>query len=158
MLVGKKKRTYLLMVLFSCFGVLVVTASSVWAGDYVGTKACADCHEEQFTQFMKHSKKAHSWKSISVMADDLTTEEREGCYECHTTGHGKGGFVSYEQTPHLADVGCETCHGPGRAHVESGGDPETIQKTPKLESCQTCHNESRIGAFGFKPLIHSGAH
>ncbi|UZP65998.1 cytochrome c family protein [Desulfovibrio mangrovi] len=148
----------LLLVLFLCSGVLCAANSLALAQEYVGTKACADCHEGQYARFMEHSKKAHSWKSISVMASDLTAEEKEGCYECHTTGYGKGGFISYEKTPHLADVGCETCHGPGGEHVESGGDPETIRKTPELADCESCHNESRIGAFDFRPLIHSGAH
>lgn len=140
--------------IFSC----VLCCSPLWAGEYAGSKACGECHEKEYKQFMAHSKKAHSWKSISVMASDLTKQELESCYECHTTGHGKGGFVSYEQTPELADVGCETCHGAGAEHVASGGDPATISKTPDLALCESCHNESRVGEFGFKPLIHSGAH
>lgn len=141
-----------------CVMVPCTQVGDVWAQGYVGSKACAECHETEYGQFSTHSKKAHSWQSIQVMASDLTPQEREGCYECHTTGYGKGGFVSYEATPHLADVGCETCHGPGADHVDSGGDPDAIHKTPELSSCYSCHNEERVGAFGFKPLIHSGAH
>lgn len=132
-------------------------AVSVWAGEYVGSKACADCHEEQYDNFADYSKKAKSWHSIEIMASDLTQEEQRGCYECHTTGYGKGGFQSLEETPELADVGCETCHGPGAEHADFG-DPEYIQRTPSIKDCETCHNASRVEDFNFKPLIFSGAH
>ena len=126
---------------------------------YVGTAACKDCHEEQYENFTKFAKKAHSQKSVQIMASDLTDAELAACYGCHTTGYGKpGGFVSYEKTPHLADAGCEVCHGPGGDHVESGGDAEAIKGKLTMEDCVTCHNESRVKAFNFKPLLYGGAH
>lgn len=125
----------------------------------MGSKSCQDCHDEEYERFQKYSKKAHSWESIELMRSNLKPAELRGCYECHTTGYGQpGGFESIETTPHMADVGCETCHGPGFDHVDSGGDPELIQLTPTPEQCETCHSEERIGDFDFKPLIHSGAH
>ncbi len=129
-----------------------------WAGDYVGSKACADCHDGQYENFSKYSKKSRSWHSVEIMASDLTPEELRGCYECHTTGYGKGGFRDYQSTPGLADVGCESCHGPGRAHADSGGDPELIVRRPALATCETCHNAERVADFNFKPLLFSGAH
>lgn len=127
------------------------------AEGYVGSKACGECHEAEYARFQKHSKKAHSWESVKVMASDLTQKELANCYECHTTGYGKGGFRSYESTPELADVGCETCHGAGAAHAD-GGDPSLIRRVPEVEQCQVCHNAERVQDFDFKPLIHSGAH
>ena len=133
--------------------------SAVAETTYVGTAACKDCHEEQYENFTKFAKKAHSQKSVQIMASDLTEAELAECYGCHTTGYGKpGGFVSYEKTPHLADAGCEVCHGPGSDHVESGGDAELIKGTLSMEDCESCHNQSRIKAFNFKPLLYGGAH
>jgi hypothetical protein len=133
--------------------------SAVAENSYVGTAACKDCHEEQHENFTKYAKKAHSEKSIKIMASDLTQAELAECYGCHTTGYGKpGGFVSYEETPHLADAGCEVCHGPGAEHVESGGDAELIKGKLTMEDCETCHNQSRVKAFNFKPLLYGGAH
>ena len=125
---------------------------------YAGSAVCGSCHEEEYARFQQYSKKARSWHSVEVMAPKLTPEELRGCYACHTTGYGKGGFVDYASTPQFADVGCETCHGPGAAHVAADGDPAAITRAPTQEDCQTCHNESRVKAFNFKPLIHSGAH
>lgn len=128
------------------------------ANPYMGSAACGDCHEEEYGRFQEYSKKARSWRSVEIMAPKLTPDELQECYACHTTGYGRGGFVDYASTPHLADVGCETCHGPGAAHAAEGGDPDLIRRGPSQEDCRTCHNDSRVKAFNFKPLIHSGAH
>lgn len=125
---------------------------------YVGSKACSQCHEKQYENYSKYSKKAHAWDSIAIMKPKLKEQELRQCYECHTTGYGqKGGFVSKEATPHLADVGCESCHGPGGEHAASG-DPKQIKRRPAIETCTACHNPQRVEDFNFKPLLFSGAH
>ncbi len=125
---------------------------------FVGSAACADCHPEQYENFNAYSKKAKSWESVEVMRSNLQPDEVRECYECHTTGYGQpGGFVSHEETPELAHVGCETCHGPGSVHTEYG-EADAIVLVPTMESCMVCHNESRVQSFNFKPLIYSGAH
>lgn len=133
--------------------------SALAENSYVGTFACKDCHEEQYENFTKFAKKAHSDRSVKVMASDLTEAELQSCYGCHSTGYGQpGGFVSYEKTPHLADAGCEVCHGPGYEHVESGGDTELIKGKLTMDDCVGCHNADRVKAFNFKPLLYGGAH
>ena len=135
-----------------------VAAQAQQEPSYVGSARCGECHDEQYEFYTKNSKKARSWHSVERMQRKLTPAELESCYDCHTTGHGRsGGFVSHETTPQLADVGCETCHGPGGRHAESG-DPADIKRTPTLEDCQRCHNSDRIQDFKFKPLRFSGAH
>lgn len=125
---------------------------------YVGSAACKDCHEEQYENFTKYAKKSHSDRSVKIMASDLTEAELATCYGCHATGFGKpGGFISYEKTPHLADAGCEVCHGPGYDHAESG-DAELIKGNLTMEDCVDCHNEDRVKSFNFKPLLYGGAH
>ena len=135
---------------------LVFSCAYADAARYVGTAACKDCHEGEYERFVKHSKKAGSWHSVERMASKLTAEELAGCYACHTTGYGKGGFVNHEATPHLADVGCESCHGPGGDHV-ANGDAASIGK-PDMKTCEGCHDASRVRSLGYKPLLHSGAH
>jgi hypothetical protein len=128
-------------------------------GQFVGSAKCGECHEKEYNKFITYSKKSKSWHSIEIMASDLTPDEIEECYDCHTTGHGQpGGFVSIQATPHLADVGCETCHGPGKAHVEADGDPSLIKRKPTESECVKCHNSERIQTFHFRPLMHAGAH
>lgn len=136
----------------------VATAGRAHAEEYVGSGACGECHAEQYESFISHSGKAKSRESVEIMAPDLTDEELRECYGCHTTGYGRGGFVSYETTPHLADVGCEACHGAGGRHADSGGDPDLIVLRPEITDCEVCHNSERVANFNYKPLLYSGAH
>jgi len=154
------KARIVLMVLHAlCLTCVLLPFSAGAENSYVGTAACKDCHEEQYDNFTKFAKKAHSDKSVKIMASDLTEAELAECHACLTTGYGKpGGFVSYEKTPHLADAGCEVCHGPGHDHVESGGDTELIKGKLTMADCEGCHNQSRVKAFNFKPLLYGGAH
>lgn len=124
---------------------------------FVGSKKCAECHESEYATFQQHSKKSKSWKNVSMMASKLTPEELQGCYPCHTTGYGQGGFVDYATSPHLADVGCETCHGAGAAHAESS-EPSQITRKPAPKTCQICHDANRTRSFKRAPLMYSGAH
>ena len=125
---------------------------------YVGSEACKECHEIEYQNYKKFSKKAHSSKSVKIMASDLDDDELKECFACHATGYGKpGGFISFEQTPHLANAGCEVCHGPGSLHVEDG-DPDLIKRKMTIEECEVCHNAERVSNFNYKPLIFGGAH
>jgi len=126
---------------------------------YVGSKACMDCHPKEYESYSKYSKKAHSSQSVKIMAPKLTPEELNGCFACHATGYGQpGGFVSFEKTPELADAGCEVCHGPGSAHVDSGGDTGLIRTKLAMSECERCHNAERVRSFNFKPMLFAGAH
>lgn len=145
-------------------GVLIVTAliagNVVHAGEryYVGSSRCAECHETQYKNFITYSKKANSWETLALMLPKLTQEEVRQCYKCHTTGYGeKGGFVSKQATPDMAQVGCETCHSPGSEHCETG-DTSSIVRRPSEKVCTECHNSQRVESFRFKPLLYSGAH
>jgi hypothetical protein len=92
------------------------------------------------------------------MQPKLTAEEFKECLRCHTTGYGEpGGFKSAEETDALKNPGCEVCHGPGSIHAESG-DPADLALEVSLEVCGKCHNSDRVAAFGFKPMLHAGAH
>ena len=125
---------------------------------YVGQEVCKECHEAQYKNFTAYSRKARSFDSIKKMEKNLTPEEYQTCFECHTTGYGKtGGFVSEEKTPGLKNTGCEVCHGPGRRHAESQ-DPDDIIAKVETEKCLVCHNSDRVGDFNFKPLMFGGAH
>jgi len=140
-----------------CAG-LQIGVSQASAAGFIGSQACADCHSKEFESYSKSAKKAHSFQSIQIMAAKLSPAELGECYACHTTGYGKpGGFVSMEKTPHLANAGCEVCHGPGEEHAKNG-DKALIKTTLSVEQCQTCHNEQRVKSFGFKPMLYGGAH
>jgi DmsE family decaheme c-type cytochrome len=71
----------------------------------------------------------------------------EVCATCHADVAKK-----FESNPHTrlalihgAGASCESCHGPGKAHVESGGDATKIKQISKMtprevdETCLGCH-------------------
>jgi DmsE family decaheme c-type cytochrome len=71
----------------------------------------------------------------------------ETCEACHAEVAKK--FANNPHTKielsHGAGTSCESCHGPGKAHVESGGDPTKIKQLAKMtptqvsETCLGCH-------------------
>jgi hypothetical protein len=92
------------------------------AADYISAKKCKACHMKQYKSWsqtkmassfenLKAGVKVEEKKKAGLEDKDYTTDPK--CLKCHTTGYGKGGFVSMEKTPDLAGVQCESCHGPG---------------------------------------------
>lgn len=159
------RRKQFFPVLFSCLALAwllcVPQARAQGPNAYVGTSACAGCHEKEHETFTKHSRKAHSDKSVKLMVKKLTAEELKECYACHTTGYGQpGGFVSFEKTPEMGHLGCESCHGPGSAHVDSGGAKNKILGKGRMNiaQCEKCHKNERVVNFRYKPRMYSGGH
>jgi hypothetical protein len=143
-------------------GMLGVATMSESA-DYLGVKKCKACHIKQYKSWMKTSMatsfenlkpgiKAEEKKKAGLdPAKDYTADA--DCLRCHTTGYGKpSGFASIAETPNLANVQCEGCHGPG-------GDFRKIMKKDKKfklsditaaglllpseanNNCSECHND-----------------
>jgi hypothetical protein len=113
----------------------VAMVSGVNAADYIGAKKCKICHLKQYKSWektamansldnLKAGAKAEEKKKAGIDPDKDYTADPE-CLKCHTTGYGKpGGFKSIKETPKLAGVQCEGCHGPG-------GDYNKIMKKDK---------------------------
>lgn len=128
------------------------------AKSYVGAEACKACHEKEYASFTTHSTMSRSFRSVEIRKRKLTADEAQKCSECHTTGYGKpGGFKSESETPHLKNVGCESCHGPGSVHATSS-DPKMINRHVEVKDCEGCHDKDRVAAFSHKPLLFGGAH
>ncbi|KKK93325.1 hypothetical protein LCGC14_2694000 [marine sediment metagenome] len=126
--------------------------------EYVGPEICQYYHPDEYDDFVTYSKMVKSFENILLMKKNLPEEEFQTCFECHTTGYGEpGGFISEAQTPHLKNIGCETCHGPGSFHAETG-EPEYIRGRLSREFCEKCHNDERVTTFRYKPMIFGGVH
>lgn len=118
------------------------TPAGAAPSDLVGSTTCRGCHVPEYSQ----------WAG-TAHAKAFATLEREGndgkaeCLSCHTVAPGKpGGFVGYRETPQMAQVGCESCHGPGRAHVQS---PQVAYGKIGLASCTGCHDRSNSPDFDY---------
>ena len=119
---------------------------------FAGTERCGTCHA-----------KAHEVWSKSKHRVALDTLEHEGhardpdCVSCHVVGLEKeGGFRSRLQTPDLAHVGCESCHGAGAKHA---ADPKSF-RFPKVTdaACLPCHRPEQSPNFNFQTYWKKIAH
>ena len=149
-------------------------------GDYVGSAKCESCHEESY-RVWRENRHSSAWQSISLVpptehSADPPRDCDPECVSCHVVGwNGSesfpyiGGFNNMKTTPHLANVGCESCHGPGSKHIEAemGGDTALQDKfrdamrlgdTAK-QVCYSCHDADNSPNFDFdtyyKVIEHS---
>lgn len=120
-------------------------------GRFVGSEACAACHKPQAAIF---DQTKHHGAQARVAKKDPKRAALAECTACHVVGHGfEGGFVDLEATPHLGEVGCESCHGVGGNHADKGGGrgygvrpgfPESWRPT-----CVGCHDATNSPKFDF---------
>jgi predicted CXXCH cytochrome family protein len=108
------------LVLIGCVSVnrtLMAPPQTVAGATFVGSKACAECHD-----------------NVTGMFHDAT----------HAKLMAAG--------DNAINMGCESCHGPGSAHVRSGGELNTIVNPGNSpQTCFQCHLDKR-GEFN---LPHS---
>src|SRR6266581_2595843 len=82
------------------------------------------------------SQSARQSKTYERPTDASLYVGSETCKTCHEDMPSKGFYKTYEDSPHFATTldtkkgpewhGCEACHGPGKAHVDGGGDKTKI--------------------------------
>lgn len=99
---------------------------------YVGSKRCESCH---FYEYAMWSTGPHGDAFATLV--EVGSDRDPECAVCHVVGMDyESGFITEEKTPHLKEVGCEVCHGPGSAHVIWQGWKPTAE--PKA-ACLDCH-------------------
>ena len=117
---------------FSWLGLFVVlcTASSVTANDYLGVNRCRSCHEQAYDQWQQTAHaRAHERLSPIESRDPR-------CAGCHSTSIKDG----------LVGVQCESCHGPGEhywpAYImrdDALARAVGLQKGDEPRLCKGCH-------------------
>ncbi|WP_456402726.1 multiheme c-type cytochrome [Hydrogenimonas sp.] len=112
---------------------------------YVGNTKCRLCHRKFF---LGRKKDPHDYAMKSLKEGGY--DDNPKCLPCHSTGYGvPNGFKSMKETPRLANVQCEGCHGPGNRHVKiarktkKGGGFLAGADNPKVleRMCKSCHTE-----------------
>lgn len=100
---------------------------------YAGSDSCATCHQYEFIEWMG-KEHADAYATLEAVGSQYDPE----CVVCHVVGMDyESGYVSEQETPHLEDVGCENCHGPGSKH---NIDPYTKMPNSEPNSvCIKCH-------------------
>ncbi len=113
------------------------------SNSYIGSQACQECHQKEFTQW-SHSSHATAFNTLRVVGREYYPE----CITCHVTGLGyeSGYQVGNAERAHLVDVGCETCHGPGKQHVYTPL-KENIRGQVPEKVCMECHTPEHSPGF-----------
>jgi 2',3'-cyclic-nucleotide 2'-phosphodiesterase (5'-nucleotidase family) len=120
--------------------------------EFAGAQACAACHVEEY-QVWERTGHAHAMASLERKNQQFDNE----CVKCHVVGFDKGGFQSLTKTPQLANVQCESCHGPGKAHIAKPAKGFGAMQTPA--GCVQCHTVENSPDFNFAsywPKIRHG--
>ncbi len=149
------------------------------ANKNVGVARCRICHLREARSW-EQTKMAHAF-------DLLTPGVRSGakrargfdpnkdysrdptCLPCHTTGYGEpGGFVTVEETPKMAGVQCEVCHGAGEGYLAPhlmSLENKSYKRADLLAAglilpaepvCLKCHNDKN--PFAPKEVFHYELH
>jgi hypothetical protein len=120
---------------------------------YLGNAACKSCHPSEYESYQatKHAKALETLVAVRAEYDPR-------CLGCHTTGFGHpSGFTSIKNTLNLADVGCESCHGPGSDHQAK----QPYGQLPESgAACVACHSHDNSPDFRFEsywPSIRHGS-
>jgi hypothetical protein len=125
--------------------------------EYVGSQSCKACHvDSHIYAYEKWSTKRHARAYATL--EEVGSQYDPECIVCHVVGYEyETGYVSEEKTPHLKDVGCENCHGPGSQHIKSFGREKT---TLPMSDCTDCHTPEHSGGFAgheqeyFEKIVH----
>ncbi len=103
---------------------------------YVGSESCKTCHQYVYKVW---SSKGHARAYATL--EEVGSQFDPECVVCHVVGmEYESGFVSEEQTGHLKNVGCETCHGPGSEHILTMDRADIGEPS---QSCLDCHTPEK---------------
>jgi hypothetical protein len=125
------------------------------AGDYTGEASCKACHPVQHELWLK-SEHAGAYENL----ESVNKAYDPDCVACHAVGFNElGGFLDKLITPKLAGVQCESCHGTGKAHVQSAGrQPLANRLWSKERMCVQCHVNNHSPSFSMETYWPKIAH
>jgi hypothetical protein len=123
------------------------------ADQYVGSAACESCHAAAFAVY-RDTKHAHAWATLEKAGKQCDLE----CIGCHSVGYDKpGGYCRLENVTDFRNVGCESCHGPGRGHamnpVARDAWSTSFHRKVRADTCVTCHTPERSDRFDFATYL-----
>ncbi len=114
---------------------------------FVGTAVCASCHPAPF-EVWKRTKHPRAFEVLAAQGKQYHLD----CIGCHVAGWQQPqGVCRIDQTEHRREVGCESCHGAGSAHV-AVPTKETIRRG-SAEVCVGCHDHENSPHFEYQRYL-----
>ena len=109
---------------------------------FATARACEDCHSD-IEENWARTRHSYAIDSLKKTKQEYDPE----CVGCHVTGMlTRNGYVNCKETPQLANVQCEACHGPALDHVKS---PQAGFGHVDEQTCRSCHTEERDPEFDY---------
>lgn len=146
---------------------------------YAGARTCASCHTSEYEQW-KETRHAHALQTL--VEKGMQYDSR--CLKCHTVGFAQeNGFYNVRESMPMANVQCESCHGPAAEHASlqyylraregKAEDTEEFRtrkrraaevmpsRVVKAETCVQCHTPENDDHFVYEEKVrkvnHQGA-
>ena len=145
-------------------------AASAKAAEYAGNAKCKMCHAKQFKAWSE-TPHARAWAGLknvdSQKAGEMATALKveitgspsatDACVSCHVTGFQlAGGFPQADSTKAaaVANVTCESCHGPGSLHAAApmAAKKKLINRAVPANLCTQCHTPATSPKFDFATM------
>jgi 2',3'-cyclic-nucleotide 2'-phosphodiesterase (5'-nucleotidase family) len=120
---------------------------------YIGTAACGACHAPALAQW-KTTKHARALAALGRIGRD----KDPSCVGCHVTGYLQAGGPKdiADARERFANVGCESCHGPGSKHGAAADKRGTLARAVPEATCRGCHTaDVTNGEFDYKKFVQA---
>ena len=117
------------------------------SGNYAGSTACTSCHAPQFAKW-RGTQHATAYDTLETKGQQFNVQ----CLPCHITGPAaQTGQEMLALAHDLRQVGCESCHGPARAHTLQPAAAKAGQ--PTMDTCLRCHIGEHDDRFNFSEAL-----
>jgi len=126
-------------------------APAAAGASYLGTAACGGCHAPALSQW-KTTKHARALAALARIGRD----KDPSCIGCHVTGYLQPGGPAAiaDARDRFANVGCESCHGPGSKHGAALDKRGTLGRAVPEAICRGCHTVDVTGGdFDYKKFL-----
>jgi 2',3'-cyclic-nucleotide 2'-phosphodiesterase (5'-nucleotidase family) len=129
------------------------TAAMPAGPGYIGSAACGACHAPALAQW-KTTKHARALSALARIGRD----KDPSCVGCHVTGYlqpgGPADVAAARKS--FANVGCESCHGGGKAHLEAADKKKSTARAVPEAICRGCHTaDVTNGEFDYRKFVQA---
>jgi hypothetical protein len=117
------------------------------SGGYVGDATCTACHTNAAAI---HAASRHAYALASLEKKGYQADPE--CLRCHVTAFAQpGGYRRPDAAVRDSrmSVSCESCHGPGQAHVAAAGKASPFRPVGAA-TCVSCHDAENSPKFQFE--------
>ena len=115
---------------------------------FIGTVLCGSCHPEAL-KVWQATRHPHAYEALEKEGKQYHLD----CVGCHLAGWQQaGGVCRVDRTENRREVACESCHGPGFAHLVNPV-KATIRRSASPEVCTGCHDHENSPAFDYPSYL-----